>query len=418
MIEQTRGNQATVAKPYLWLGTIILGYIGVYLCRKNLSVAIPMLQQEFGVSKADLGTVASVSTIAYAAGKFIFGPLIDRIGGRACLYASLFLVAIFGFCGSLAGSLATLTLFYSANRLAGSLAWGSMVKLVPDWFGARALPFAMACLSLSFVFGGVCATLFAGQVAAWTSNNWRLVMGIPSVVLILLLLLNWIILPRPDAVNCKLANSTSSGFKLGQIRELLGIRQFWVVCGLSFTLTLLRETFNVWTVDFFKTEGGPAMSMKIAAFLSTPFDAFGAVGILLLGYVFGRVSKVTRRYLLCGILLLLSLLIFSLPRLIHVNLWVVTAAIGGVGFLAYGPYSLLAGIFAIEIRGAAQVATVAGMVDGVGYIASILAGRQFGKIVDIGGYTLGFQCLAALALVSAFICLFLYRDSDQASSPV
>jgi sugar phosphate permease len=64
-----------------------------------------------------------------------------------------------------------------------------------------------------------------------------------------------------------------------------------------------------------------------------------------------------------------------------------------------------------------RVATVAGMVDGVGYIASILAGRQFGKIVDIGGYTLGFQCLAALALVSAFICLFLYRDSDQASSP-
>ncbi len=417
MINRNREIQKSNAKPYLWLSTVILGYIGIYLCRKNLSVAIPMLQQEFGVSKADLGTVASVSTIAYAAGKFIFGPLIDRIGGRACLYASLFLVAVFGLCGSLVGSLASLTFFYSANRLAGSLAWGSMVKLVPEWFGSRALPFAMACLSLSFVFGGVCATLFAGQVAAWTSNNWRLVMGIPSGVVILLLLLNWIILPRPDAISCKREKSSAPCFNFAQFRELLKIRQFWVVCALSFTLTLLRETFNVWTVDFFKTEGGAAMSMKIAAFLSTPFDAFGALGILLLGYIFGRVSKVTRRYLLCSILLLLSLLIFSLPRLIHVNLWVVTAAIGGVGFLAYGPYSLLAGIFAVEIRGAGQVATVAGMVDGVGYIASILAGRQFGRIVDIGGYGLGFQCLAALALASAFICLFLYRDSEKVSSP-
>ncbi len=416
MIDRSIANQPATARPYVWLSTIIIGYIGVYLCRKNLSVAIPMLQQEFGVSKADLGTVVSASTIAYAAGKFVFGPLIDRIGGRACLFASMFLVAVWGVCGAFAGSLASLTLFYSANRLAGSMAWGSMVKLVPDWFGTKTLPLAMACLSLSFVFGGVCATLFAGQVAAWTSNQWRMVMGVPSAVVIVLLLLNWIILPRHVTAETGLANGTSSGFRAGQILALLRIRQFWVVCALSFTLTLLRETFNTWTVDFFKTEGGAAMSLQVAAFLSTPFDAFGAVGIVLLGYVFGRISKPARRHLLCGILVALSFLIFSLPHLIHFNLWAVTLAIGGVGFLAYGPYSLLAGIFAVEIRGKEQVATVAGLVDGTGYVASILAGRQFGKIVDSGGYALGFKCLAGLALASAFICLFLYRDSESKTS--
>ena len=71
-------------RPALWLGTLILGYIGVYLCRKNFSVALPMIQAEMGVSRAELGMVASLSTIAYAAGKFIFGPVIDRVGGRAC----------------------------------------------------------------------------------------------------------------------------------------------------------------------------------------------------------------------------------------------------------------------------------------------------------------------------------------------
>jgi sugar phosphate permease len=72
---------------------LILGYIGVYLCRKNFSVALPMIQAELGVSRAELGMVASVSTIAYAAGKFIFGPVIDRVGGRVCFLGSLFLVA-------------------------------------------------------------------------------------------------------------------------------------------------------------------------------------------------------------------------------------------------------------------------------------------------------------------------------------
>jgi sugar phosphate permease len=88
-------------------------------------------------------------------------------------------------------------------------------------------------------------------------------------------------------------------------------------------------------------------------------------------------------------------------------------AVGAIGFLSYGPYSLLAGILAVEIRGPAYVATVAGMVDGVGYVASILAGRQFGQLVDAGGYQLGFQVLAGLALAAAVLSLFLYERKER-----
>jgi hypothetical protein len=47
-------------------------------------------------------------------------------------------------------------------------------------------------------------------------------------------------------------------------------------------------------------------------------------------------------------------------------------------------------------------------VDGVGYFAGILAGAQFGKMVDRTGYTHGFELLAGLAFASAFICFLLY----------
>jgi hypothetical protein len=34
------------------MAALAAGYVGIYLCRKNLAVAVPMLQQSFGATKA------------------------------------------------------------------------------------------------------------------------------------------------------------------------------------------------------------------------------------------------------------------------------------------------------------------------------------------------------------------------------
>ena len=70
---------------------MLIGYVGYYLCRGNLAAAFPLLEQEFGFSNTQLGLIASLSEMAYAAGKFINGPLADRIGGR-----KIFLVGMAG----------------------------------------------------------------------------------------------------------------------------------------------------------------------------------------------------------------------------------------------------------------------------------------------------------------------------------
>lgn len=412
----------TPHRAWLYLGMLIAGYIGVYLCRKNFSVAIPLLQADLGVTKAQVGMVASISTFAYAAGKFLFGPLIDRFGGRICFLLSLLGVAFFGGMGGMVTSLAALTWLYSGNRLTGSAAWGGMVKLVPDWFPSGQLPLAMALLSLSFVFGGAVATLFAGEIAHWSGNNWRAVMGVPSLVLLLLTVAAWFILPRPDLQKSVRDEPASGGIRResswDRIRHVFAVPQLWIVLALSFGLTLFRETFNTWTVDFIKTEGGEAVSTRAAAFFATPFDLAGAVGVVALGWVFGRLTGKGRARLLVLLLSLLAVLLWNVPNLFRHSLWLVAVSVGLIGFLSYGPYSLLAGILSVEIRGPAYVATVAGFVDGIGYVASILAGKQFGEIVDAGGYRLGFHALAGIAAGCAVLCLFLYPDPKPSPSPL
>ncbi len=270
--------------------------MGVYLCRKNLSVAVPMIQKAFGASKAQTGDIISYSAAAYAVGKFIFGPIIDKVGGRICLLAVMAGVAVFGGLGAFAASIPMLALCYSANRFCGSAGWGAIVKLTPRWFPRRHWALAMAFLSLSFVFGGVVALVLAGKIAAWSGDNWRMVMGLPSLILLALLVIMWRILPSDGPR--EQTNAGTSGFDFPYLARLMKLPQLWVLCGMAFALYIMRETFNDWTVDFFKTEGGAAMSNQVAALLSTPFDAAGAIGIVLLGWMFDRITGRRRTVML------------------------------------------------------------------------------------------------------------------------
>src|SRR5262249_38776450 len=96
------------ARAYLFLGALVAAYIGVYLCRKNLSVAVPLLQKDWGLNKEQVGILNSAGTIAYAFGKFFFGPVTDRVGGRTSLFCSMGLVAVFGALGAFAPTLVIL----------------------------------------------------------------------------------------------------------------------------------------------------------------------------------------------------------------------------------------------------------------------------------------------------------------------
>jgi sugar phosphate permease len=392
------------------VAALALGYVGVYLCRKNFSVAIPLLQQAFAVSRGEIGRVASIGTAAYALGKLTLGPLIDRVGGRAGFVVVLFAVALFGATGAAAPSLAWLTVAIGANRYAGAGGWPAIMKLVPTWFQSGRGK-VVAVLSLSYVLGGVAATLLARQVLA-LGGGWRAVMGVPSLALGAIAIVGALVVragpfgteARPAAGEGPVAKTIGPA----PWRVLLARPQFLIVCALSFSLTLVRESFNTWSVDFLMTIQRPgAHSLSAAALQSTTFDLAGGVGVLLMGWSYDRTRAGARRWLIGGILASLAAILALLPgvasRLPGSGAWLV----GAVGLLVYGPYSLLAGVFAVDSGGLAAAATAAAIIDAVGYLSGVLSGEALGRLLDRGGYPLGFQCLAAIAAASALLALAL-----------
>jgi sugar phosphate permease len=396
------------------VAALALGYVGVYLCRKNLAVAVPLLGRAFHAGRGQIGRVVSIGTAAYALGKLTLGPLVDRIGGRAGFLLVLFAVALFGAVSALAPSLALLTVAYSANRYAGAAGWPAIVKLVPSWFRSGRQGTVVALLSLSYVAGGVAATLLARQVLA-EGGGWRAVLGVPSLALVAIGIV-CVFAVRAGPLGAEIpAGAVSPAPAQPPWRLLLCRPQFLVVCALSFALTLMRESFNTWSVDFLVSiQHTGARSLTVAALQSTTFDLAGGVGILLMGASYDRTPPRVRRWLIACILGALAVVLALLPgaaaRAPAAGVWLV----GAVGLLVYGPYSLLAGVFAVESGGEAAAATAAAIIDAVGYLAGILAGEALGRVLDRGGYPLGFECLSAITALSALLALGLQPSSEPA----
>ncbi len=389
-----------------------LGYIGIYLCRKNLSVATPMLiEAGLAPDKATAGLIASWANVAYMTGKLASGPIVDRWGGRSGYLGSLCGVALFGALGAFVPGFWALAVVYSLNRLTGAAGWTAMMKLTSTWFPPRQLGTAIAGLSLSYILGGIAATYLAGWVVTW-SHDWRMVMGFPSVLLLGLILVAFAFVRQgplnerpadeadaPGPATAGLAPLPSQSFA-ARVSRLLRRPQYVTILVLSFTLTLLRDGLGQWNVDFLKSIQPGTADLAAAAFGSVWFDIAGFIPIVLMGILWDRLRPEARRWVITGILALLTLTLAALTTVSKANPALALPLLFSTGLLLYAPYSVLAGVVSVESGGTEMAGTATGLADAVGYAAAILAGWAFGKVLDTGGYPLAFQILAGLTLIS------------------
>lgn len=383
------------------LVALCVGYVGVYLARKNLGVAIPLLRDALGLTREQAGAIASTGTIAYAIGKVVGGPFVDRLGGRAGFLASLVAVGLCSIATGLAPSLPWIMVGYAANRAVGAVSWGAMLKLLPGWFVGRVIAMAVAVLSLSYVAGGAAATLFAREVVR-RGGSWPALFTAPGIaVLALVPLVALVVRAGPHETPPAPAPEEGSPDPASPL-TILRNPTMLLGCALSFLVTLLREAFNTWSIDFLTQAGGGRVALEVAAVQSVGFDVAGAVGIVVMGAAWSALGARRGTWMVVASLVALAGAIALLP-VVAARPLVASAVLAAVGLLVYGPFSLLGGLLALGAGGARTAATASGLVDGVGYVASALAGVTLGRVLDAWGYRAGFGGLAVLALLAAVL---------------
>src|SRR5688500_13130738 len=73
----------------------IVGYALYYFVRKNLSVAMPVMEEELGVGKDQLGIFLSAHGVLYGVSRFANGVLADRVNARWFMAGGLAICAVF-----------------------------------------------------------------------------------------------------------------------------------------------------------------------------------------------------------------------------------------------------------------------------------------------------------------------------------
>src|SRR5262245_35370982 len=262
------------------LGTLFVGYAGYYLCRSNLSVATPLILDEYhdaGVTEANVGDVASLGLLAYAVGKLTLGWVADAVGGRRVFLVGLFgavvCTLLFGAVPWAAGAFAPaaawlglpaavllpFALAWVANRSFQSIGWGGLVQLSTRWFPPARIGTVLGALSVSYLIGDAVARETLGRVID-AGGHWRTVFFCSAAMLGLIGLVVWALLkPGPAAVGCgepnrtpgeELPNGADHVTWRQRIAPLVRNRAFWLVCGMSLGLTFLRETLTFWSPTF------------------------------------------------------------------------------------------------------------------------------------------------------------------------
>ena len=117
-----------------------LAYACAYLCRVNMSIAIPSISQSLGYSKTSLGLVGSSFFWAYGIGQLINGYIGDRISGRIFIFFGLLVSALINIFFGLAPTLVVMVILWMFNGYFQSMLWGPIVRILSRWFHRRRIP--------------------------------------------------------------------------------------------------------------------------------------------------------------------------------------------------------------------------------------------------------------------------------------
>lgn len=170
----------------------------VFLDRMSALYLAPYFAPEFQLSHQQIGTVASVLAITWAASTFIFGALSDRVGRKPLLIPAVLVFSLLSWASGLVQNFHQLLLVRALMGAAGGPAWSIMTALIeessPPTRRGRNIGLVVSAGAL---VGLAAAPVLTTQVAArWGWRSAFFTAGIPGLVVGLLL---WKFVKEPAA---------------------------------------------------------------------------------------------------------------------------------------------------------------------------------------------------------------------------
>ena len=369
-----------------------LAYASYYLCRKQLSVTKARLMSTFGL---DLDALAGIDTgylLAYAFGQFGSGLAVDALGARRVVAAGLIAVGAATACFGLSSTSAAFAIAFLLNGAFQSTGWPGTVKAITPWFRPAERGRVMAVWSTSYQVGGVAATALATYLL--TKAGWRAAFVVPAAWTALVGGLIFWLLPDAPAPATPRQNITSPSLAAFVSADV------WILGAAYFCLKLIRYSLLFWLPLYLHDQLHYGEGR--AGYVSLFFELGGIVGALAAGTVSDRFAG--RRGPVVAIMSLgLGAALALYQATGELSVAANCAGLALVGFMLFGPDTVVSGAAAQDLGGTDGVGAAAGVINGVGSFGGVAQGFLTAYVAKRWGWPRLFDVFMALAVTSAVI---------------
>ena len=121
--------------------------------RKNLAVAMPVMEHQLGITKTSLGIFLTLHSLLYGVSKFANGFLGDRVNARYFMAIGLLCSAIVNIFFGLSASVVALGTFWMINGWFQGIGFPPCARLLTHWFSPKELATKMSVWNMSHSLG-------------------------------------------------------------------------------------------------------------------------------------------------------------------------------------------------------------------------------------------------------------------------
>lgn len=406
------------------LSTIFVGYAGYYLVRSNINVAKPYLISELGLTKADVGYVASALTVAYGLSKFLMGNVSDRSNPKYFLATGLILSGLVNLVFGFVPGLFSMIILWALNGWFQGMGWPPCGRTMVHWFSDRERGTKMAIWNLAHNVGGMLAPVIASYSLMFF-GTYKSAFFVPAVLALIIGLLTFIFMrDTPQSVGLPSIEEYKNDYPATAVEDrekeltgseilfkyVLNNRFLWIFAFANVLVYIVRYGVVNWAPTYLTEVKG--YNITHSAWQSALYELAGIPGMLFCGWASDRLFHGRRSPVMVYSMALVvgAILLYWLnPK---GNYTVDSIALIAIGFLIYGPVMLI-GVAALDLVPKKAVGTAAGLTGLFGYLGATAAEAGIGVIVQQFGWDVGFMAIIAAAVLSILLLALTWNVHDR-----
>ncbi len=381
-------------------------YVTAYLGRYSFNSNITLIEEHFQVKHAQTGLVSTLFFFAYGAGQVVNGLFCSRYDKRIVLPAVMFLSAGINLAVALGVPFAWYKYLWLINGAVQSVLWSSLVSVLSQSCGKKALGRAIVVMSTTTPCGMVITYGVSALFSFSGSFVWSFLFG--GVVMFLSGLI-WLCAyskEKYDHEEVAEEKPLEKGTEKRQ-RGLSVYLQVFIVVIAFFAVVnnFVKDGLNTWVPSILKE--GFSLTDGLSILLTIVLSVMGIFGAILSNFLFKKIGDCV---LLTGILFLGSavctlgvVLLFDTPYFIAILLF-----FGVTVMLLHGVNNVVTGIIPMYMRDKFNSGKMAGILNGFCYLGSTLSTYVLGLIADgLGWYNACVILLVICALPILFAAAWL-----------